>query len=95
MDCYASKHIQHLKPIKIGVGWCMTLGSESQIHLEAVKATTIISTRTNTTIGTLNVRTMYETGKTTQVVAEMKRFNLTILGISESRWTGLVPARDD
>ena len=31
---------------------------------------------------------MYETGKTAQVAAEMRKFNLTILGISESRWTG-------
>ncbi|KAK6961292.1 hypothetical protein BgiMline_033987 [Biomphalaria glabrata] len=32
--------------------------------------------------------TMYETGKTAQVAAEMKRYNLAILGISGSRWTG-------
>ncbi|EDO40654.1 predicted protein, partial [Nematostella vectensis] len=31
---------------------------------------------------------MYETGKTAQVAAEMMKFNLTVLGISESRWTG-------
>ena len=31
---------------------------------------------------------MYETGKLEQVTAEMRRYNLHILGISESRWTG-------
>ncbi|KAK6975851.1 hypothetical protein BgiMline_022236 [Biomphalaria glabrata] len=61
---------------------------ECQSHLEANKPKTIISTRTTTTIGTWNVRTMYETGKTAQVAAEMKMYKLTILGISESRWTG-------
>lgn len=66
----------------------MTSDSESQRHLEAVRPKTIISTRTTTTIATWNVRTMYETGKTAQVAAEMKKFNLTILGISEARWNG-------
>ncbi|KAK6999869.1 acyl-CoA:glycerol-3-phosphate acyltransferase, partial [Biomphalaria glabrata] len=61
---------------------------ESQSHLEADRPKTIISTRTTTTtIGTWNVRTMYETGKTAQVAAEVKRYNLTILGISEPRRT--------
>ncbi|MBN3275678.1 CFDP2 protein, partial [Polyodon spathula] len=31
---------------------------------------------------------MYETGKTAQVAAEMRNYNLAILGINESRWTG-------
>ena len=39
-------------------------------------------------IGTWNVRTMYSIGKTAQVVNEMNRYNLGILGISECRWTG-------
>ena len=41
----------------------------------------VLSTKTKTRIGFWNVRTMYETG-------EMRRYNLHILGISESRWTG-------
>lgn len=61
----------------------MTLSSERQIHLDAARLMTIISPRTTNTIGTWNVRTMYETWKTTQIAAEMKRFNLSILGISE------------
>ena len=39
-------------------------------------------------IGTWNVRTMYSIGKTAQVVSEMHRYNLDILGINECRWTG-------
>ncbi len=31
---------------------------------------------------------MYETGKLAQVTSEMRRYNLHILGVSESRWTG-------
>ena len=66
----------------------MTRSGESQSHLEATQPTTILSTRTTTTIGTWNVRTMYEAGKTAQVVAEMRNYGLNILGICESRWTG-------
>jgi hypothetical protein len=31
---------------------------------------------------------MYESGKTAQIATEMRNYNLTILGISEARWTG-------
>ena len=37
-------------------------------------------------IGAWNVRTMYETGKTAQVVNEMRRYNISIVGVSECRW---------
>ena len=37
------------------------------------------------TIGFWNVRMMYETGKLEQVTAEMRCYNLYILGISKSR----------
>ena len=48
----------------------------------------VLSAKTKTRIGFWNVRTMYETGKLAQVTAEMRRYNLHILGVSESRWTG-------
>ncbi|KAK7097253.1 hypothetical protein V1264_004260 [Littorina saxatilis] len=49
----------------------MKHGGESQMPLETTEPTTIMSTRTTTTLGTWNVRTMFETGKTAQVAAEM------------------------
>ncbi|KAH3741583.1 hypothetical protein DPMN_048308 [Dreissena polymorpha] len=52
---------------------------------EALRSSSIVFTRTTTTIGTWNVQTMHETGLTAQVAAEMSKPNLTILGISESR----------
>jgi len=48
----------------------------------------VLSAKNKTKIGFWNVRTMFETGKLAQVTAEMRRYNLHILGISESRWTG-------
>ena len=47
----------------------------------------VLSANTRTRIGFWNVRTMYETGKLAQVTGEMRRYNLHILGVSESRWT--------
>ena len=37
-------------------------------------------------IGTWNVRTLYQSGKSLQVAKEMDRYNLQILGLSEVRW---------
>ena len=39
-------------------------------------------------VGTWNVRTMYQVSKTAQVIKEMDRYNIAIMGISECRWTG-------
>ena len=39
-------------------------------------------------IGTWNVRTMFQTGKTREVAKEFMTYKLDILGISETRWTG-------
>ena len=39
-------------------------------------------------IGTWNVRTTSQTGKTAQVEREMLLYRISILGISECRWTG-------
>ena len=59
---------------------------ESCGHTEATGRIPLLSTRTTITVGTWNVRTMWETGKTAQVAAEMKSYNLTLLGISETHW---------
>ena len=39
-------------------------------------------------IGCMNVNTMYRTGRTVLMVEEMQRYNIEVLGISESRWLG-------
>ena len=53
----------------------------------AVMTTGAVSAKTTTLIGFWNVRTMYEQGRMAQVIAEMKRYKLDILGVSESRRT--------
>ena len=47
----------------------------------------LLPSRTTTEVGTWNVRTMYDTGKTTQIEAEMRRYKLAVLGLCETRWT--------
>lgn len=41
-----------------------------------------------TKIGTWNVRTLYQAGNLEQLLKEVKRYNIEILGLSEVRWTG-------
>ena len=55
---------------------------------EASAPTTLLTTKSTTRIGTWNIRTLYETGKSAQVCGEMHRYNLKILGLCETRWTG-------
>ena len=62
----------------------MTPGGQSR--KETTGLTPLLSTRT-INVATWNVRTMYETGKTAQVAAEMRNYQLALLGISETRWT--------
>ena len=63
----------------------MTGGGQSQEEATAgiMRA---VSAKTTTPVF-WNVRTMYEQGKMAQVIAEMNRNKLDILGIKESRWT--------
>ena len=55
---------------------------------EAGVPTTLLTTRTKTRIGTWNIRTLYEAGKSAHVRQEMRRYNLKLLGLCETRWTG-------
>ena len=65
----------------------MIASGESQTETTGMKLE-VMSAKTKTRIGFWNVRTMYETGKLAQATAEMRRYNLHVLGVSESRWIG-------
>ena len=56
--------------------------------MEANLPTNLLTMTAKTKIGTWNVRTMYETGKAAQVANEMRRYDIQVLGICESRWNG-------
>ena len=55
---------------------------------EASAPTTLLTTKANTGIVTWNIRNLYETGKSAQICREMHRYNLMVLGLCETRWTG-------
>ena len=65
----------------------MTSCSESR--REAAGPTPLLNTRTALKIGTWNVRTMFDTGRTVQVARERKVYGLQVLGLSETRWLGM------
>ena len=74
-------------PPGVSNGTGMNGGGESR--KEAIdRKVEVMNAKCKTRIGFWNVRTMYEGGKLNQITAEMRRYNLQILGISESRWTG-------
>jgi hypothetical protein len=54
--------------------------------VEATWPSTLLSTK-HINLGTWNVITMYQTGTTAQIAAEMIHYTLALLGISETRWT--------
>ena len=46
-------------------------------------------------IATWNVRTLYQEGKIENVIKEMDRMSLNIVGLAETRWTGAAVAKVD
>ncbi len=60
--------------------------SRKEAHMQINRSFT--TPKSTVRIGTWNVRTMYSTGKSAQVVEEMRKYKMNILGISECRWTG-------
>ena len=59
-----------------------------EIHQEVQPRISMLSAKTTTKIATWNVRTLYQTGKLSQVIKEFEFYNLAILGVTEMRWTG-------
>ena len=54
---------------------------------EATSPMPFLSTKEISKVGTWNVRTMYEASKTAQIAREKRAYNISILGICETRWT--------
>ncbi|VDP47915.1 unnamed protein product [Schistosoma curassoni] len=47
----------------------------------------LLTTRAIIYLGTWNVRTMWDIGRAFRIAAEMRRYNLEVLGVSETHWT--------
>ena len=66
----------------------MTTAVESPSQEVRITNQSFLRPRTTIRPGAWNVRTMFETSKTTQVIREMQNYNLDLLCVSECRWTG-------
>ncbi|XP_064113441.1 craniofacial development protein 2-like [Macrobrachium nipponense] len=53
------------------------------------------NTKESCQVGCLNARTMYVTGRSSLVAQEIKRYNLELAGLSETRWLGCGKVRID
>ena len=67
-----------------------TVQQNGQMTAQGTTRPSLLHPQQSYYIGAWNVRTMYETGKAAQIEREMNKYNIQILGISESRWTGNV-----
>ncbi|KAL9956815.1 hypothetical protein ACROYT_G038356 [Oculina patagonica] len=65
----------------------MTGVDQSQLGASISRAE-FLSPKIKIRVGCWNVRTMYQTGKLAQIVKEMDRYRMDIIGISEARWVG-------
>lgn len=57
-------------------------------HNPATAANNMKNLRKRIKIGTWNVNTLYQPGKLSNVIKEMKRLEVNIMGTAEARWTG-------
>ena len=65
----------------------LTVASQSRKEADSPTADTLKPNQ-KSRVGTWNVRTLYQTGKLSQVVNEFDNYRLDLLGLSETRWTG-------
>ena len=65
-----------------------SLGRDCHAHQVAPGRHPVTVCKSNTRIGTWNVRTLYQTGKLDNVKQEMDRMQFQVLGLAETRWTG-------
>ena len=61
-------------------------GSDESHKEVGVRIRGVLTAKHITRVGTYNVRTANSCGKLAQILSEMKRYRLKILGISEMRW---------
>lgn len=47
-----------------------------------------VNLRNNVRVATWNVQTLYQAGKLANVIGEMRRGGIAIMGVAEARWTG-------
>jgi len=64
--------------------WLEQRAKQRMTHKPPMK---LLSPKACVKIGQWNVRTLFETGKCAQVIKEMLRYGISILGVNEMRWS--------
>lgn len=72
----------------------MTSCGESCCSSEVTRLIAYLIIRSTANMGTWNVWTVWKTGRTSLVAAEMRRWNLTVLRISKTHWTQKCTEKD-
>lgn len=70
-----------------GVSPQTSMAMDNESRKESVQLTPLLTTKHTTKIVTWNIRTMCQAGKTSQIASEMNQYNLSLIGLSETRWT--------
>ena len=65
----------------------ITKSREDPNGLTGTQMPSITTPKNITRIGCWNVRTMFQIGKTVNIIREFNRYKLDIMGLSEVRWT--------
>lgn len=73
----------------------MTPFGENLYSSEVKRLMPFLTPRATTNMGTMNVRTIWKTGRTNQIAVRIRRHYLTVLGISETNLTQAVQKRLD
>ena len=60
-----------------------------QSRMDPAGPNVLLSPKSTSILDTWNVRTMYQARISTTIANEMKRYKISVLGISETRWTSL------
>ena len=66
----------------------MTRLGQSREEAQHPMKNNLLSAKAMTTVGTWNVRTLFQSGKMAQATKEFQKYRLDILGLTEVRWTG-------
>ena len=89
METINQNHTNCLAAITFADAMLMMTSSEN--HMEAIDRTQsmlLLTAKKHITIGYWNVRTLFQTDKTSKLLREMVNYKLDILGVDEVRWTG-------
>ena len=77
---------QHLDLSKAGCHGRVRMNPLGESQQEAQGRKSLLQLKSKVRIGFWNVRTLYQSGKLTQLAQEMRRYKLSIIGVCESRW---------